>query len=30
MGTKLKNWNTNPRLRRRNAARALALIVHTS
>ena len=30
VGTKLKNWNTNPRLRRRNAARAPALIAHTS
>ena len=30
IGTRLKNWNTNPRLRRRNAARAPALIVHTS
>ena len=30
IGTKLKNWNTNPRLRRRNAARAPALIAHTS
>ena len=30
MGTRLKNWKTKPRLRRRNAARAPALIDHTS
>ena len=30
IGTKLKNWNTNPRLRRRNAASAPALIAHRS
>src|SRR6201999_1644151 len=30
IGTRLKNWNTNPRLRRRNAARAPVLFAQTS